>query len=385
MKMKKFTAETMPEVMKKVRAELGEDAVIISQRVVKKKKLLGLMSTKIFEVTAGIDRIVQAPPVKSATEAKTSLPTAIIKATAVPKPQASSITDEHTETLRSELADVKAMLHDLTRQQQQQQYPKELTAFLTMLKKQELDEELITVIGDELFGQIEKKMLSKARTALEQATTKILRARLQHLPIGGFSDAKKFIHLLGPTGVGKTTTIAKIAARTALEKKKKVGFMTTDTYRIAAIEQLKTYAGLLQAPVEVVYSITDYEQAMQNLQRQDVVFVDTAGRNYKEQRHVEEITKLLNFNDEMETYIVLSSTAKEQDLCDVVDQFIHVPFEKFLFTKLDETNSIGTMINLMVKYNKGLSYYTSGQEVPEDIEEASLDRLIALLFRGEHE
>lgn len=381
MKMKKFTAETMPEVMKKVRAELGDDAVIISQRVIKKKKLLGLMSTKTFEVTAGIDHVTEAP---TAAPAKGSLPTAIIK-TESSKKQTSPVPVDNTESLRSELADVKAMLHELTRQQQQQQYPKELTAFLTMLKKQELDEELITVIGDELFEQIEKKTLPKTRIALEQATTKILRAKLQHLPIGGFNESKKFIHLLGPTGVGKTTTIAKIAARTALEKKKKVAFMTTDTYRIAAIEQLKTYAGLLQAPVEVVYSLTDYEQAMDNLKRQDVVFVDTAGRNYKEQRHVEEITKLLNFNDEMETYIVLSSTAKEQDLCDVIDQFMNVPFEKFLFTKLDETNSIGTMINLMVKYNKGLSYYTSGQEVPEDIEEASLDRLIALLFQGDHE
>lgn len=381
MKMKKFTAETMPEVMKKVRAELGDDAVIISQRVIKKKKLLGLMSTKTFEVTAGIDHVTEAP---TAAPAKGSLPTAIIK-TESSKKQTSPAPVDNTESLRSELADVKAMLHELTRQQQQQQYPKELTAFLTMLKKQELDEELITVIGDGLFEQIEKKTLPKTRIALEQATTKILRAKLQHLPIGGFNGSKKFIHLLGPTGVGKTTTIAKIAARTALEKKKKVAFMTTDTYRIAAIEQLKTYAGLLQAPVEVVYSLTDYEQAMDNLKRQDVVFVDTAGRNYKEQRHVEEITKLLNFNDEMETYIVLSSTAKEQDLCDVIDQFMNVPFEKFLFTKLDETNSIGTMINLMVKYNKGLSYYTSGQEVPEDIEEASLDRLIALLFQGDHE
>ncbi|MBS7344536.1 MAG: flagellar biosynthesis protein FlhF [Caryophanon sp.] len=381
MKMKKFTAETMPEVMKKVRAELGDDAVIISQRVIKKKKLLGLMSTKTFEVTAGIDHVTEVP---TAAPAKGSLPTAIIK-TESSKKQTSPAPVDNTESLRSELADVKAMLHELTRQQQQQQYPKELTAFLTMLKKQELDEELITVIGDELFEQIEKKTLPKTRIALEQATTKILRAKLQHLPIGGFNESKKFIHLLGPTGVGKTTTIAKIAARTALEKKKKVAFMTTDTYRIAAIEQLKTYAGLLQAPVEVVYSLTDYEQAMDNLKRQDVVFVDTAGRNYKEQRHVEEITKLLNFNDEMETYIVLSSTAKEQDLCDVIDQFMNVPFEKFLFTKLDETNSIGTMINLMVKYNKGLSYYTSGQEVPEDIEEASLDRLIALLFQGDHE
>lgn len=381
MKMKKFTAATMPEVMKLVRAEFGDDAVIISQRIVKTKKLLGLMSTKTIEVTAGVDTVV---PEKKAAAQAAVLPTAIIKNTPPPA-TATTVASADTDALREELADVKDMLQQLTREQQQQKYPTELNDFLTMLKKQGLDKELITVIGDELFGHIKHKALPLKRVALQEAAAKVLRQKLQHLPIGGFSTDKKFIHLLGPTGVGKTTTIAKIAARTALEKKMKVGFMTTDTYRIAAIEQLKTYAGLLQAPVEVVYSLTDYEQATKNLAKQDVVFVDTAGRNYKEQRHVEEITNLLSFSAHMETYVVLSATAKESDLCDVINQFENVPFEKFLFTKLDETNSIGTMINLMVKYNKGLSYYTSGQEVPEDIEEASLDRLIALLFQGDHE
>lgn len=370
MRMKKFTAETMPEVMKKVRAEFGDDAVIINQRVVKQKKMLGLMSSKTFEVTAGIDDVEL--PVKQVKQTKSALPTEIVKST--------KQADEQAEALRNELADVKAMLQDLTRQQQAVQYPAALTTVLSKLKKQELDEELITVIGDELFKHIESKRVQATAEALQKEAAAVLRKKLAHLPMGGFDESKKFIQLLGPTGVGKTTTIAKIAARTSLEKKKKVGFMTTDTYRIAAIEQLKTYAGLLQAPVEVIYSLSDYEQATKNLERQDIVFVDTAGRNYKEKRHVEEITKLLNFHEQMETYVVLSSTMKQQDLCDVIDQFANIPYEKFLFTKLDETNSIGTIINLMVKYNKGLSYYTSGQEVPEDIEEASLDRLIALLF-----
>lgn len=373
MRMKKFTAETMPEVMKKVRAELGDDAVIINQRIVKQKKLLGLMSSKTFEVTAGIDDVEL--PVKQV-KIKASLPTEIVKSAK----QAEEKADAQAEALRNELADVKAMLQGLTRQQQAVQYPAALTSVLAKLKKQELDEELITAIGDELFNHIEKKRVQATIEALQKEAASILRKKLAHLPMGGFSESKKFIQLLGPTGVGKTTTIAKIAARTSLEQKKKVGFMTTDTYRIAAIEQLKTYAGLLQAPVEIIYSISDYEQATKNLARQDIVFVDTAGRNYKEKRHVEEITKLLNFHEQMETYVVLSSTMKQQDLCDVIDQFANIPYEKFIFTKLDETNSIGTIINLMVKYNKGLSYYTSGQEVPEDIEEASLDRLIALLF-----
>ncbi|MEG0260451.1 MAG: flagellar biosynthesis protein FlhF, partial [Lysinibacillus sp.] len=214
-------------------------------------------------------------------------------------------------------------------------------------------------------------------------TKNILRKQLQGLPIGGLSYERKFINILGPTGVGKTTTIAKMAARAVLEKKKKVGFITTDTYRIGAIEQLKTYAGLLQAPVEIVYNATDYEQAIQKLSHLDLIFIDTAGRNYKEARYVDDLQRLIKFNEEAESFLVLSMTGKERDMEAIVDQFCHLDIEKFIFTKMDETNTIGAMINLMIKYNKGLAYYTNGQEVPEDIEEADLEVVFNMLFQGE--
>lgn len=192
---------------------------------------------------------------------------------------------------------------------------------------------------------------------------------------------KKYINVLGPTGVGKTTTIAKMAARSVLEKKKKIGFITTDTYRIAAIEQLKTYAALLQAPVEIVYNAKDYEEAIKKLAHLDLIFIDTAGRNYKEAKYVEDLQSLINFNEEAESYLVLALTAKQKDLEAIIEQFSNLKIEKFIFTKLDETNSIGTMFNLMIKYKKGLAYYTNGQEVPEDIEQPSIESLIELFFK----
>ena len=176
-----------------------------------------------------------------------------------------------------------------------------------------------------------------------------------------------------------------MAARSVLEKKKKIGFITTDTYRIAAIEQLKTYAALLQAPVEIVYSATDYAEAIKRLSHLDLIFIDTAGRNYKEAKYVEDLKSLINFNEQAESYLVLAMTAKQKDLESIIDQFKNIQIEKFIFTKLDETNSIGTMFNLMIKYNKGLAYYTNGQEVPEDIEEASLEKLLDLFFQGVEE
>ena len=111
------------------------------------------------------------------------------------------------------------------------------------------------------------------------------------MPFGGISFKKKYINVLGPTGVGKTTTIAKIAARALLEKKKKIGFITTDTYRIAAIEQLRTYANLLQAPVEIAIQLCDFEEAIAKLADRDLIFIDTAGRNYKEAKFVDDLSR----------------------------------------------------------------------------------------------
>ena len=218
---------------------------------------------------------------------------------------------------------------------------------------------------------------------MREITQSYLRNQLTDVEIGGLTYDKKYINVLGPTGVGKTTTIAKMAARSVLEKKKKIGFITTDTYRIAAIEQLKTYAGLLQAPVEIVYNAEDYKKAIEKLDYLDIIFIDTAGRNYKEAKYVNDLQQLINFNEQAQSFLVVSLTAKERDIESIIEQFDKIPIEKFIFTKLDETNSIGTMFNLMIKYKKGLAYYTNGQEVPEDIEQADLEKLFELFFQGE--
>ena len=211
---------------------------------------------------------------------------------------------------------------------------------------------------------------------------KILLDEFSALPFGGISFNRKYVNVLGPTGVGKTTTIAKIAARALLEHKKKVGFITTDTYRIAAIEQLRTYANLLQAPVEVVYDKQDFKEAIAKMKDLDVVFIDTAGRNYKESKYVDDVKNLIDFDLDMESYLVLSVTSKEEDMKTIVDKFTSFPIGKFIFTKVDETSSVGPIFNLMKQYGKGVAYYTDGQEVPEDISEATLKKLIDLLLAG---
>ncbi|MBD8035412.1 flagellar biosynthesis protein FlhF [Solibacillus sp. A46] len=389
MKMKKYNAPSIAEAMKQIRSDLGEDAVILNSKVVVTKRFFGLVKNKSYEVVAGYDQVEKIPAYFSSQDIPTR-PTFKDDRTMpmnqssspVEKPKKASQEDSSaiSGNLVKDIAELKSMMQSMQRMSTQSQYPNELLPFVDFLKQQELGEELITAISDELFEHYSQNN-QLTWNEMQEIAKDYLRKELYDLPISGMSYDKKYINVLGPTGVGKTTTIAKIAARSVLEKKKKIGFITTDTYRIAAIEQLKTYAALLQAPVEVVYNAADYAEAIKKLAHLDLIFIDTAGRNYKEAKYVNDLKSLIQFDDQLESYLVLSLTAKQKDLESIIEQFKDINIEKFIFTKLDETNSIGTMFNLMIKYNKGLAYYTNGQEVPEDIEQPSSDKLLELFFK----
>lgn len=385
MKMKKYEAPTIAEAMKQIRTELGDDAVILNSKVVTTKKFFGLIQNKHFEVVAGIDRIEKKPAAPSFPIFQVNKPVQPIAVQNEQQPIQQVVQTDIglPSELKKEIADLKVIMQSIKKDAMQSQYSDELRSFIDFLKEQELDDELITPISDELFIHSKNKTEALTFAEMKEITKKYIFSRINESLISGLSYEKKYIHVVGPTGVGKTTTIAKMAARSVLEKKKKIGFITTDTYRIAAIEQLKTYAALLQAPVEIIYSAAEYDAALQKLSHLDLIFIDTAGRNYKESKYVEDLQKLINFDGSAESYLVLSMTSKQKDLELIIEQFSNVPIEKFIFTKVDESNSIGTMFNLMIKYNKGLAYYTNGQEVPEDIEQARLEVLFEMFFQGE--
>ena len=399
MKMKKYNAPSIAEAMKLIRTDLGEDAVILNSKVVVTKKFFGLVKQKSFEVVAGLDQVEKKPlgpplsdfrpipvPVQQDELELGNAPIPLPITKDYTKDSVNNKTEDYSsinDELKREIADLKSIMQSVQRQSIQSQYPDELLPFIDYLKCQELSKELITAISDELFKHFKHSDHDISFNEMRELTESYLRNQLTDVEIGGLTYDKKYINVLGPTGVGKTTTIAKMAARSVLEKKKKIGFITTDTYRIAAIEQLKTYAGLLQAPVEIVYNAEDYENAIKKLDYLDIIFIDTAGRNYKEAKYVNDLQRLINFSEQAESFLVVSLTAKERDIESIIEQFNKISIEKFIFTKLDETNSIGTIFNLMIKYKKGLAYYTNGQEVPEDIEQADLENLFELFFQGE--
>ncbi len=182
----------------------------------------------------------------------------------------------------------------------------------------------------------------------------------------------KLVFFVGPTGVGKTTTIAKLASYFKIEKKLKVAFITCDTYRIAAVEQLRTYANILDVPMQVVYTIEEFNTAIKGYDGYDLVFVDTAGRSHKNTEQCDEVMHFINDcrtteNMEKEVFLVLSAATKYKDLINITEVFGQIDNYSIIFTKLDETGCLGNILNMKLHTGVPLSYVTSGQAVPDDI------------------
>jgi flagellar biosynthesis protein FlhF len=195
------------------------------------------------------------------------------------------------------------------------------------------------------------------------------------------ADQTKIVALIGATGVGKTTTIAKIAANFVLDKACSVALITADTYRISAVEQLKTYSDIIGVPLEIVYSPDELRLAIDKHRDKQLILIDTAGRSQHNEFQLEELKCLLAVVPDIEKHLVLSATTKYKDAVDILRKFSLCEPDKVLFTKVDETSTVGAIINLVHQYPITLSYITNGQSVPDDIVVADSKELAKLLLR----
>lgn len=196
----------------------------------------------------------------------------------------------------------------------------------------------------------------------------------------GIAADTRIVYIAGPTGVGKTTTIAKLAAEQLFKQGRKVGLITSDTYRISAVEQLRTYASILNIPLEVVQSPGDLQRALFRLESCDLVLMDTAGRNYRNEMLVAELQSLLAKELKSETFLVLSLTSKSRDMKTIAEHFGRYQLDKVIFTKLDETGSYGPLFNVLNDFPLMLSYITNGQNVPDDLLMATKEQLSGMLL-----
>ncbi|RBP95264.1 flagellar biosynthesis protein FlhF [Cytobacillus firmus] len=378
MKVKKFMAASMPDAMKQIRTELGKDAVILNSRVVYTGGVLGFFKKRIIEVMAAVDsnqELEQKPSVKPA---------------AVPAPsdhyrgnageaQISSL--KTSDELIRELSSLKEMISSFAGAQQEGSiYPEAIRKALFILDEQEIEKSVQVHV---LQALLEKWYLCGANakdSEIEDWLHDELIKQIEDIPFGGMSLSKKYINVAGPTGVGKTTTLAKMAAECVIKHRKKAAFITADTYRIAAIDQLKTYASILNIPLEVCYTIEDFRQAADKLKEYDVVLIDTAGRNFRNKQYVEDLKNVIDFENEMETFLVLSLTSKQKDMEEIYNQFSIIDIDKLIFTKADETSTYGSMYNIIHKYKKGAAYITNGQDVPDDILMAGPEAIVKQLM-----
>ncbi|WP_315373306.1 flagellar biosynthesis protein FlhF, partial [Paenibacillus xylanexedens] len=288
-----------------------------------------------------------------------------------PKPTGS---DQQQDKLMTELQDLKQMVTRLSKQgTSADPVPEELHTIRERLTEQDVWPE----VWESWFDSIQAKWSEDELK--EQDVEQVVKLEIMHFLEQrieeGILPTTRIVYVAGPTGVGKTTTIAKLAAEQMFKKQRKVGFITSDTYRISAVEQLRTYASILNVPLEVVQSPGDTQRAISRLENCDLIFMDTAGRNYRNELLVSELQSLLAPVENSETFLVMSMTSKSADMVQITEHFSKYGLDKVIFTKMDETGSCGPLFNLLHRFPLKLAYVANGQNVPDDLLKPDADSL----------
>lgn len=380
MLVRRYVVKDMPEAVVMIRKDLGKGAVILSSKRIRVKKWFGLWHTKRIEVLAATGDDVPVRTVDPIGQVRT-------EEVAVLRQPAASSSDALRAAVEAPTAQPQAALDELARMRQEMADIRVLLQkgspnVLAPLIHANDDSPVLTRLMEHgIRKSVALDLVAQdlsANDALGQIVAS-LKPALNAEPIRQTSRVCLFV---GPTGVGKTTTVAKIAALHVLSGDRRVGLITTDTFRIAAVEQLKTYAKILRVPLEVVTSPADLPNALERLADCDLILIDTAGRSYRSGDQLTDIAHLQSVAAIDETYLVLSMTSKPEDLESLAEIFTELPFDKFLFTKIDETNTVGPILTLLHLHRKPLSYVTTGQNVPDDIEIASLDKIVRFIIEG---
>ncbi len=379
MNVKRYIAADVSEAMIKIKSELGKDAVILHTRKIKKKGIRGWFQKPLVEVVAAIDEDDKpAPAANRETDPKRIEALKAIREisgrgqTSEPV-QDQKLTDEVSE-LRSMMNLIMAKM-DLGTEGAKVKEVSQKDRLIEMLEERELSKEVIELLVD----RMERKVNLDEFDA--EKAFKLLRPLLaDHMgdPFTIESEMRtgKIFLFIGPTGVGKTTTLAKLAARLSLLENKSVGLITADTYRIAAVEQLKTYSEILGIPLSVVYEPDELPMAMAKYEDMDYILVDTAGRSHKSEELRTDLNSLLEHLPTPEIFLVISLTTGYKEIVSILKSYDFLSDFKLLFTKLDEAESLVNIVNARVLSGKPLSYFAIGQSVPDDIEVASVEKLV---------
>ncbi|WP_425060874.1 Flagellar biosynthesis protein FlhF [Sporomusa carbonis] len=363
MKVKLFTAQNMAEAMIQVKQDLGREAVILHTRRFRKGGIMGFFGKEMVEVMAAVDS-------PAATPAETKVPVVM---------PAIASDDTQITALQLEMSNMRKMMEQMLCKLSKGD--KQSSPLMDLLIKNDIEPAIAanlvkglpdekSIVGSDQ-GIVHKLLLDRISNYLRKVDG-----------IDVTSAGCKAVALIGPTGVGKTTTIAKLAANFALKEGYKVALVTADTYRIAAVEQLKIYGDIIGVPIEIVYSPDELKAALYRHNDKNLILIDTAGRSPSNQYQLAELQALLSVDPYIETHLVLSTTTKYKDALEIVNKFSICSPQKFLFTKVDEASNLGTILNLLYHFPATLSYVTTGQSVPDDIELANSNKLANMILRN---
>lgn len=399
---KKFQGNSETEAITLARDDLGNDAIVTNVKQIKPKGLFKAFKKTTYEVTVALD---ETPP-KTELSRKES-----IRAMFRDNPdiifddksendgggeQVRKASLASTEQLEEKISNIATMLEktmgetknetkEQTGDAKQQETDHNMTCLqliYNQLSSNEVDEKYI----NQLIAEIEPTLKKDAsvENILSGIYQKIV-LKLGKTEVLGLSHGKaRFVFFIGPTGVGKTTTIAKLASKLKLDRKMNVALLTADTYRIAAVEQLHTYADILGIPIKVVYSDTELKDAYNEMKDYDIVLVDTAGRSHRDKQQRDDIEKLIGAipEEEREVFLVLSVTTKYRDLIKITEAYSEIANYRLIFTKLDETDTLGNIFNVKLLTGAPLSYATFGQKVPNDISRIDAQTIAKQLLGG---
>lgn len=394
---KKFQAGTETEAILLAKEELGKNAIVMNIKTISPKGIYKLFRKPIVEITAAIDETKNYSDEKQQ-EIKTDLKS-------IPKNNPNIIYDEpekinplkafmsekeekiekDTSAIEVRLNNLQSMLEQQMSSKEKKEYKEEKNeqtevkpenenpniGFVQLVYNQMIANDVEERFANQVIGEIEGKL--KKDSSVDQILSSIYQKIILKLGQAQIIDAeegkRKFVFFIGPTGVGKTTTIAKIASNLKMKQKLKIALVTSDTYRIAAMEQLRTYANILHIPLHVIYSEEEVQDVVAEFEGYDIILIDTAGRSHKNREQRDDIEKLIHKvpEESREVYLVLSATTKYHDLIRITETYSEITQYRLIFTKLDETTSVGNIFNLRMLTGAPLSYTTFGQNVPDDI------------------
>ena len=406
---KKFTAKTENEAIANAKKELGEGVVVMNVKDIKAKGLFAFLKPHTVEVTVALEEesekytaaVSAINNVIASSQPKETPATPVIPApedTEEKNKKESSAIEEKLDSLQSLLEQQlqkpeeekeEKEKKDKEEGEENQKDETEIDKFMKLLQDTMLDNEVDEKYAREIIEEIGQ--INKPNMPFDYALANIYQKMILKFGkpdcITPAGNGIKMVFFIGPTGVGKTTTIAKLASIFRVDQKKKVALLTADTYRIAAAEQLRIYANILEVPFRIIYTVEEISKAMEDFKEYDYILVDTAGHSHQNTTQKESMGNFIHSVDgkvDMEVYLVLSATTKYRDLICIADSYKEIADYKLIFTKLDETTTLGNLLNLKLYTGASLSYVTYGQNVPDDIEEFNPQSTVKKLLGGKN-